>query len=384
MAAAGEHSRAEASSAPGVCGTSPARRRLAAPGFANACYFRSGAQPGHRKALIQITERCDLRCAHCFVSATREGADISLAQLTPAVIARLTDARVANVTITGGEPTVHPELLPILELFVAEQLEVTVCTNAVSLTPEHIDRMVQLGRVKVNVSIDGYSEESHGRFRGNRQSFHATLANTRRLASAGLLKGILSTPNALAEVDEYRQLYSLARELGIEYLLMNPLSSLGRGFRAKTRLRADERDMRAIEAEIAAERSLDEDPDVVFIRFPNDRRPLTRCIAGEVFYVFANGDTAICPYLVFAARNPGSQHRPEEFIVGNLFEDSDFAQRLDDSDFHERYSPGSNDTCTSCSMGSSCGKGCPAAVVANGGRLGELDSEVCPVVATSD
>ncbi|MGH7193413.1 MAG: hypothetical protein ACREJM_07745, partial [Candidatus Saccharimonadales bacterium] len=28
---------------------------------------------------------------------------------------------------------------------------------------------------------------------------------------------------------------------------------------------------------------------------------------------------------------------------------------------------------------SSCGTGCPAAVVARGGRIGDLDDEICPV-----
>ncbi|WP_255528140.1 hypothetical protein [Streptacidiphilus sp. P02-A3a] len=30
-------------------------------------------------------------------------------------------------------------------------------------------------------------------------------------------------------------------------------------------------------------------------------------------------------------------------------------------------------------MADGCGKGCPAAVIANGGRIGDLDAEVCPV-----
>lgn len=358
-------------------------RRIASPEVADACYFRSRAAPGHRKALVQITERCDLRCAHCFVSATQHGGDMSLDQLTPEVLGRLLAARVANVTITGGEPFVHPALLEIVELLAAH-VDVTICTNGVSVNAGQIDELVRLRRVRVNVSLDGYSAESHGQFRGDRASFEITLENTRRLANAGLLKGILSTPNALAQDGEYQQLYDLARELTVDYLLMNPLSSFGRGFRTKSRLRADERKMERIQAEIRADQQSSDDPETVFIRFPNRDLPLTNCIAGEVFYVFVNGDTAICPYLVFAARNPGAQHSPDEFMVGNLFRDADFARRLDDYKFHERYAVASNPTCSSCSMKTSCGSGCPAAVVANGGRIGDLDDEVCPVVTRSD
>jgi radical SAM protein with 4Fe4S-binding SPASM domain len=85
------------------------------------------------------------------------------------------------------------------------------------------------------------------------------------------------------------------------------------------------------------------------------------------------------PDLVFAARTPTSQHADTEFIVGNVFTDPDLATRLDDYRFHDRYQVGANPTCGSCALGNSCGKGCPAAVIAGGGSIGEVDTEQCPV-----
>lgn len=96
--------------------------------------------------------------------------------------------------------------------------------------------------------------------------------------------------------------------------------------------------------------------------------------------MFTPGEVTVCPYLVFAARTPQSRHADTEFIVGNIFTDSDIAQRLDDYRFHDRYRVGGNATCAACSMNSGCGKGCPAAVVAAGGRIGDVDTEQCPVV----
>ncbi|MRT44633.1 radical SAM protein, partial [Xylella fastidiosa subsp. multiplex] len=37
---------------------------------AASCYFRTSVEPPYRKALIQICEPCNEKCAHCFVSAT--------------------------------------------------------------------------------------------------------------------------------------------------------------------------------------------------------------------------------------------------------------------------------------------------------------------------
>ncbi len=354
-----------------------ATRRVAGSGTANACYFRSGADPGRRKALLQITERCDLRCAHCFVSATRSGSDMTHEDIAAAV-PRLEAARVSHVTLTGGEPFVHPAILRIVELLVHHQLSVTICTNAVSVTSEHIDSLSRHSSVGVNVSLDGFSSDSHGQFRGDRSSFDLTVANTRRLADAGLLKGILCTPNTLAEQSEYAEVYQFAHDVGAEYVLMNPLSSFGRGMNGGRRLRADDRTMRSIQADVQRTASAPDGPEAVFIRFPNDSQPLSGCIAGEVIYVFVNGDTAVCPYLVFAAKNAISQHAPDEFIAGNLFRNEDFAARLDAYDFHGRYSVPNNPTCGTCGIKGTCGNGCPAAVIASGGRIGDLDADVCP------
>lgn len=197
-----------------------------------------------------------------------------------------------------------------------------------------------------------------------------------KFAEAGLLQGLLSTPNALADVTEFAALCEFAVQIGADYVLMNPLSSFGRGVKSKGRLAADEAKMRAIQAVTArfAERGL----ETVHIRFPNDDKPLGGCDAGKLIYIFANGETAVYPYLVFAARTAGSRHADSEFIVGNILHD-EVAAVLDTYDFHKRYAVGSNDKCRPCGLNGRCGKGCPAAVVADGGSVGAVDREQCPL-----
>src|SRR5260370_42073227 len=91
--------------------------------------------------------------------------------------------------------------------------------------------------------------------------------------------------------------------------------------------------------------------DVVHIRFPSTGgRPLAGCQAGTIIYVFTPGEVTLCPYLVFAARTPQSQHDPTEFVVGNIFTDADIAGRLDAYHFNHRYKLGANPTCGSYDM----------------------------------
>src|SRR5258707_2353947 len=72
---------------------------------ASSCYFRTTTDGHHRKALVQIDERCNLHCAHCFVSATRHGPTMLYEQITSVLIPRLAECRLEQVNLTGVEPT---------------------------------------------------------------------------------------------------------------------------------------------------------------------------------------------------------------------------------------------------------------------------------------
>lgn len=344
---------------------------------AASCYFRTSVDHPYRKALIQICEPCNEKCAHCFVSATTRGEYMPLDAIRDQLIPQLAAARVNRVTLTGGEPFMHADLIDIVREFRAAGMGVGVCTNATMVTDEQIRELVKL-RAHMNVSLDGFSADSHGKFRGRPEGFAETVQTVQQFAYAGILQGLLCTPNNLAEDEEYAQLCAFARDQGAKYVLMNPLGEMGRGANSSRKLRRPDDHMRHIR-ELTMPFA-DEGVEMVHIRFPNDSKPLAGCEAGTIIYVFTKGEVAVCPYLVFAARTKVSQHPDSDFIVGNMWTDNDVAARLDAYRFHERWELGTNPTCGSCSMSSSCGKGCPAAVVAAGHRIGAVDTEQCPVV----
>lgn len=352
------------------------KRRLIVDTHASSCYFRTSVGGDARKALVQITERCNLGCVHCFVSSTKAGNDMPLDAFTDLVLPRLLAARVTRITLTGGEPFEHPDLLAMCRAVVDHGLDVGICTNATLVSDEHIKALASLGRVHINVSLDGFTAGSHGKFRGDRRSFATTVETARRFAAAGLLQGLLSTPNMLTKPEEFADLCEFAVEIGAQYVLMNPLSAFGRGVKSQGKLAAPAEEMRAIRA--VTQRFADQ-LDLVQIRFPNDdTKPLGGCDAGKLIYVYSDGQVAVCPYLVFAARTAVSQYADSEFLVGNILHD-EVATPLDGYDFHSRFAVGTNATCGGCPMNDTCGKGCPAAVVSRGGRIGDLDDEQCPI-----
>lgn len=342
-----------------------------------SCYFRTSVQPPYRKALVQITERCNLHCAHCFVSAGQYGDTMSLESIRDVLAPRLKECRVMSVTLTGGEPFVHPNIIEIISLCKDAGMKVGVCTNATCISEDQMRTLVALG-THCNVSLDGFSSESHGKFRGDKASFVTTITTIEMLARHGLLQGLLVTPNNLAEVEEYTKLCEFAVANGATYVLMNPLSSMGRGVKTARKLGVPNEVMQQI---ANATSQFADKVEMVLIRFPNERKlPLAGCEAGNIIYVFTPGELTVCPYLVFAAWTPQSQHKAEEFIVGNIFRDADIAARLDAYKLHERYRLGGNPTCEGCRLNIECGKGCPAAIISSGKRIEEVDAEVCPIL----
>jgi MoaA/NifB/PqqE/SkfB family radical SAM enzyme len=86
------------------------RREIISKYKAASCYFRSSVTSPYRKALLQITDRCNLHCAHCFISADNNGDTMPLETIRDVIIPRLKGCRVISVTLTGGEPFLHADI----------------------------------------------------------------------------------------------------------------------------------------------------------------------------------------------------------------------------------------------------------------------------------
>ena len=97
--------------------TPPLRRNTS---MEHGCPWDCGLCPDHEQhsclAVVEITGRCDLKCPICYASCSPDGQHRSLQQ-----VERMLDAVIGNegqanlVQISGGEPTLHPDLFAILD-----------------------------------------------------------------------------------------------------------------------------------------------------------------------------------------------------------------------------------------------------------------------------
>ncbi len=205
-----------------------------------------------RSLWFQITGTlCNLACRHCFNSSGPRHP--WLAMLEPSIVHRyLREAEalgVREVYFTGGEPFLHPDILPLLEAALAVA-PVTVLTNGTLVDTAVADRLAKISAaarysLEVRVSLDAASADDNDAVRG-RGSFAKALAAVRSLAAGGLYP-IVTATEIVAPLDGgglYERLRALLLQAGVDRprIKILPVLPLGRcsGQSANHQLTAEE------------------------------------------------------------------------------------------------------------------------------------------------
>jgi len=135
--------------------------------------------PSLRYLLVHLTDRCTLRCKHCFIGP-QTGTDLPFA-----AIARLADEFTAlqglRFIVSGGEPLMHRHFWKLNERLPAYPFRSILLTNGTLLDREAA-RALRFHEVQV--SLDG-PREAHDLLRGT-GSFRRAIAALRHLAEAGV------------------------------------------------------------------------------------------------------------------------------------------------------------------------------------------------------
>lgn len=111
---------------------------------------------------VLVTGRCNLECAFCY----GDHESLPRAEIKPIewsrIFARLRSWGLMRVDISGGEPTIRPDLHEIVGAAQACGLSVVVSTNGTLLKPV---RLRAFPRVRWHVSLDSGLQEIHERSR---------------------------------------------------------------------------------------------------------------------------------------------------------------------------------------------------------------------------
>lgn len=159
---------------------------------------RIGASVLPVELIVFVTQRCPLRCAHCFIEEfqTDPQSDLPLD-----VIERLA-AELPNllvVMLTGGEPLLRNDLAEVVEAFSVRSRPRVISLTTSGWFPEKTEELVRKtlesnsfrSQLVVNISFDGI-DDHHDFIRRRTGSYE------RALHTAGMLKGIRERDARLA------------------------------------------------------------------------------------------------------------------------------------------------------------------------------------------
>ena len=178
--------------------------------------------------------RCNLACRHCFnTSGPRDPWLVALdADAVRRAIVEAERLSFREFYFTGGEPFVHPDLLPLLDaaLVVAPT---TVLTNGLLIDEATADRLAAIAAaspysLELRVSLDGARAEDHDAVRGS-GTFVRAVSAIRRLADRGLYPIVTATAGEGA-IGLYERLRDLLLEAGVDRprIKLLPMLPLGR------------------------------------------------------------------------------------------------------------------------------------------------------------
>jgi radical SAM protein with 4Fe4S-binding SPASM domain len=139
-----------------------------------------------------ITNKCNLRCSHCYQESYTDESDLSIDELKD--IANKIFSTMAkwqkkgDISITGGEPLIKKELFPLLSYLdnSDEISRLDVLCNGILITDEIASKLEKIKKLNnIQISLDGATPEIHDQIRGP-GTFEKALRGIRILVSHGI------------------------------------------------------------------------------------------------------------------------------------------------------------------------------------------------------
>ena len=247
-------------------GAEPLQRAVATH---EGCPTSCGLCPAHQQhtcvPIIEITDRCDLDCPACLVGR-RGRDDLSVEQVSRIVDDLLRYEGVLNmVNISGGEPTLHPDLLGVVDAVLRPEVGiVSLSTNGLSLArrPELIAELRDRG-VVISLQLDGLTPGVWQTLRGRDLTDEKRRAIDNILACDGAQMSLIVTLARNVNEGELRGILDLFfAHKQIVSLMIQPCAHVGHG---ATRLDFDPLDVvtipEAVRRLAAASRGVLEESD---------------------------------------------------------------------------------------------------------------------------
>jgi 7-carboxy-7-deazaguanine synthase len=151
------------------------------------------------------TSGCNLRCSWCdtpYTSWSPEGRDFTLDE----ILAEVAKHPARHVVVTGGEPMLTPEIVPLTQMLRAHARHITIETAGTIFRPVECDLM-SISPKLANSTPEGAWSKQHERLRMQPDVLRQLMA-----VSDYQLKFVIAAPGDLAEVEQLFAILPADRE----------------------------------------------------------------------------------------------------------------------------------------------------------------------------
>jgi radical SAM protein with 4Fe4S-binding SPASM domain len=175
-----------------------------------------------------VTNRCNLRCKHCYISAEdRKYQDELTTAEAEDFIRNLADLQIPVLLFSGGEPLIREDIFHLSKLATELGVRVVLSTNGTLITPEMAESIKESGMQYVGISLDGL-HDIHDEFRCMPGAMDRSIEGIKNCMKLDINSGVRFTVNKYNREDLEGIIDLLVQE-GIPRFCMYHLVYSGRG-----------------------------------------------------------------------------------------------------------------------------------------------------------
>ena len=178
-----------------------------------------------------LTNRCNLKCKHCCVSAEAIGNEIVNSELNTISFKKAIDKIVAcnpdRIIVSGGEPMIRKDFMEIIQyLRSLYRGMIDLSTNAILINSENVKEIIR-NVDRIDISIDGVDEETCSMVRG-KGVFEKVISAIKLLKAEGFNEIFLSMVFGDYNEGLQEKFKKLNKELGTQSVI-RAFVPIGRG-----------------------------------------------------------------------------------------------------------------------------------------------------------
>ncbi len=177
---------------------------------------------------LALTYQCNNNCFHCYNEPDRESHSLSF-QEWKAIIDRLWELGIPHIVFTGGEPTLFPELISLIEYAKGKGLVTGLNTNGRRLSYNgYAQSLGDAGLDHIQITIESSDPSIHDLIVQKQGAWQQTVAGITQALKTDLF--VMTNTTLLREnVDTLPQTLALLSSLGVPTIGLNALIFSGRG-----------------------------------------------------------------------------------------------------------------------------------------------------------